>query len=345
MVLLLSDADVMQAIGGADAVRRSIDLMERCFLDEAHGETCLWPKTEIMYPATASTRAESELSLHAVLGIVPGLDAIGGRIFTSGRTPERRAAAANERQWKLLFDFKTLNLVCLMQDVSVHPYLVGAHVGVATRWLAREDAHTVAVLGSGKMALGSLRAICAVRPIREARVYSPTPAHRAAFAERAAKELDIEVSAVDAAEIAVRGADIVSCATNTDVRGGQAVYAADWLAPGMHVNTIARWEADEASFMRAKVVPASLAGTLGMEPPQEPFASLMQQGAIPEANLVGDLPQIVAGARLGRRSAEDITLYIGPSLGTQHAALVAWVYEEARRQGLGQEWQPPIWNG
>jgi len=48
----------------------------------------------------------------------------------------------------------------------------------------------------------------------------------------------------------------------------------------------------------------------------------------------------VTGQRVGRTSPEDVTLYIGPSLGTQHAAVIAWVYEEARRQGLGQEWEP-----
>src|SRR5205823_15028603 len=110
----------------------------------------------------------------------------------------------------LLFDFRTLDLVCLMEDVSVRPYLVGAHVGVATRWLAREDAQMVGVMGSGQMACGSLRAICAVRPIMEARVYSPNPEHRRAFAEVAAPGDGIRVAAVGRA---------------VDVGGGVAVMA------------------------------------------------------------------------------------------------------------------------
>jgi alanine dehydrogenase len=338
VVLLLSDRDVMRAIEGPDALRRSIDVTEQSFLDVARGEACMQPRLQLLYPPGARQRHEAEVSLHANLGMLPSLDAISARLLTSGRQTVDHRSAEHHRQWKLLFDFRKLNLVCLMEDVSVHPYLVGAHVGVATRWLAREDARVVGVMGSGQMARGSLRAICAVRPIAEARVYSPNPEHRRTFAEAAAREHGIRATAVDRPEDAVRGVDILTCATNTDQRGGAPVYSADWLGPGTHVNTIASRETDEGTYFKAKVFPASTATAVRVSPPWEPFASLMERGAIPAANLPAELPQVIAGERPGRTAAEDVTLYVGPSLGCQHAAIVAWVYESARARGIGHDW-------
>ncbi len=339
MVLLLTDSDVVQAVSPPTAVRRCIDLVERCFEDVARGEACVAPRLELLYPPTARQHAEAKLSLHASWGILPSLNAIGGRIFTTDAA-QRENDPAIHCFWKLLFDFASMNLVCLMEDRSLHPYVVGAHVGVATRWLAREDATSVGVLGSSRMAKGSLRAICAVRAITRAQVYSPNPEHRRAFARDAAASFGIEVTAVDSAEAAVREVDVVTCATNIfNVRDAPGVYSAQWLSPGTHVNTITRYEPDAASFRRAKIIPASLRGALEIMPPWEPFKSLLDRGAIPPENLPGDLVEIVAGQRPGRTSAEDVTLYLGVGLGVLQPAVAAWVYEAAREQGLGLHWQ------
>jgi ornithine cyclodeaminase/alanine dehydrogenase-like protein (mu-crystallin family) len=343
VVLLLSDRDVMRAVSGPDAVLASIDLIEQCFADAGRGEAAMLPRAELLYPPQSEARFGSQLSLQANMGIVPSARAIGGRIFTTG---PGRAPAAGERParrhgaWKLLWDFESQDLLCLMEDSSVHPYLVGAHVGVATRWLARDDARTVAVIGTGRMARGTLRAMCAVRKVTLARVYSPTPEHRRAFAEEATRAFGIEAVAVDSAEEAVRGADIVSCATNTFIRSREPVFAADWLSPGAFVSSIAAQELEEATLLRARVIPAHHATVLESRPPFEPFVSLARRGAIPAAQLPGDLSQVVLGQIPARLNPDDITVYVGPSLGYQHAALVRWVYTEAHRQGIGHEWDP-----
>jgi alanine dehydrogenase len=305
----------------------------------ARDEACVAPRLELMYPPSARQHAEARLSLHASWAILPSLNAVGGRIFTTDAT-QREDDPAIHCFWKLLFDFTSMNLVCIMEDRSLHPYVVGGHVGVATRWLARDDATSVAVLGSSRMAKGSLRAICAVRPITHVRVYSPTPVHRQAFARDAAETFGVEAVAVGSAEEAVREADIVACATNIfSVRDAPGVYSAEWLSPGTHVNTITRYEPDVASFRRAKIVPASLRGALEIMPPWEPFKSLLDRGAIPEENLPGDLVQVVTGQRPGRTSAEDVTLYLGVGLSVLQPAVAAWVYEAACEKGLGQRWE------
>jgi alanine dehydrogenase len=279
-------------------------------------------------------RPRADLFFGSMLGVHPSASAVGGRIFVRRPPGKDRPGDSPHGQWKLLWDFETLELLCLMEDSSLHPYMVGAHVGVGIKWLARPDAHALAILGSGEMARGCIRAIKAVRNIEDVRVYSPNPEHRRAFATDASETFGFPVAAVDSGEEAVREADIVLCATSTTT----AVYSFDWLTPGTHVTSIGEREIDEASFLNGRIIPSTMEALPGRVPPSEPFQSLYDRGLIPPENLPGDLTQIITGQIVGRRGPEDITIAMSSAPGYQHAAAARWVYEEARKQSLGHEW-------
>jgi alanine dehydrogenase len=112
----------------------------------------------------------------------------------------------------------------------------GAASGVATRLLAREDASVLALIGTGGQAAWQVRAVRAARPIRELRVFSREAATRESFATQMAAELGaaVQVAAAGSAEEAVRGADVVCCATTSE----RPVFDAAWLRPGAHVNGV-----------------------------------------------------------------------------------------------------------
>jgi alanine dehydrogenase len=327
----------MQAIGGPDAMRRASELMERGYADHARGVATFAPRIELTVPPGVE-RPVAEAFVGNMLGIHPGARAIGGRFFAQRPAGQVRPGDGGHSQWKLLWDLDTLDLLCLMEDASLHPQMVGAHVGVGLKWLARPESRQVGILGSGRMAMGCLQATCAVRTIAGARVYSPTPAHRQAFAEQASASLDIPVRAVGSAEEAVRDADIVLCAASTL----SALYAFEWLKPGAHVTSVGEHELDEASLLHGRIVPSTMDGLLRRFPPHQPFQSLYDRGLIPPENLSADLTQIVVGARPGRTSPDEITIAIASAPGYQHAAAARWVYDEARRQGLGTEWDPGV---
>ncbi|MBV8087714.1 MAG: NAD(P)-binding domain-containing protein, partial [Chloroflexi bacterium] len=219
-VLLLSDGDVRQAVGDEEGIAKLIDVTERAFIAESKREAQLAPQQWLLFPPTARHVGEAELSLNSIFGVVPELNAIGGRIHTisPGRNRAGRGGPTAGRAWKLLFAYDTLALTCLMEDQWIHDAAVGAHVGAATRVLAQPDASVVAAIGSGTMARGCLRAVAAVRQLREVRAFSPNPEHRALFADEMATTIGVPVRAVDSAEEAVRGADIVNCATNNFFR-------------------------------------------------------------------------------------------------------------------------------
>jgi ornithine cyclodeaminase len=116
----------------------------------------------------------------------------------------------------------------------------GAASGVSTRLLARPDARVLALFGVGAQAAWQVRAVMAAREIAEVRVFARTAARRDAFAADLANELgpDARVVAAESAEAAVRGADVICCATTSF----EPVFSAAWVGPGTHVSAVGSFQ-------------------------------------------------------------------------------------------------------
>jgi ornithine cyclodeaminase len=138
----------------------------------------------------------------------------------------------------VLTDLETGRITALLDGGELTAVRTGAVAGVATRLCAPEDAEDLAVLGAGVQAHALVRAVCAVRPIRSIRVFSRSRAGTERFAERvrdAAGHL-VTVTVCDTAKAAVADAAVICTATSTNDR--TPLVAADWAAPGAHVNVI-----------------------------------------------------------------------------------------------------------
>ena len=133
------------------------------------------------------------------------------------------------------FDADTGRPLALIDGETLTAMRTGAASGVATRLLARTDASTLAIIGAGGQAEWQLRAVLAARPIRRARSSTRATRPRARRSPaRMAEVTGIEVVAADTAEAAIRGADVICCATTSS----EPVFDAAWVAPGAHVNGI-----------------------------------------------------------------------------------------------------------
>jgi ornithine cyclodeaminase len=180
---------------------------------------------------------------------------------------------------------------------------------VAVDALARPDATTLAVIGSGRQAWTQVWAAAAVRPLRQIRVQSRSAARRAAFAERVRAELGVPAEPVDSAREAVAGADIVVLATTSVT---PVLDAAD-LAPGTHVNAVGFKQTDRHEFGTDLLDRADLLVT--DSPAQAAaYAPPMLAAVEPYAGGLRDLGAVLAGAVPGRTGADQVSVFCSTGL-------------------------------
>ncbi len=236
----------------------------------------------------------------------------------------------------LIYDEKSGELLCLMDAAYLTGARTGATTGIATRYQARSDAHTVGIIGSGLEARTNFEAVCAVRDITSARVYSPTPVNRERFAEEMSTRLGVGVEPAASAQAAVTGCDIVVVATNTSAHADAIAYQGAWMERGQHINSIGATggqlrEIDPACFARAdRILVDSLDQVRGES--GDSFAAIAV-GAWNESRML-ELPDALNGVP-ARTTDSEITLF--KSVGTAVQDIMAGfaVYAEAQRLGLG----------
>lgn len=233
----------------------------------------------------------------------------------------------------MIFDGDTGQPRAIMDGSRLTALRTGAASGVATDELARPDAATAAIFGAGHQARTQLEAVCAVRPIRRARVFDPEPGRAAAFAAEMAVELDIPVEvAVDAARAAA-GADVICTATTA----GEPVFPDTSVNAGTHINAIGAYtpvtrEIPGETVARATVVMDSRTACL------EEAGDLLiplEMGLIGPDRLDTEIGDIIGGHRPGRQSAGEITLFKSVGVAVQDIAVAARALEAAQRLGLG----------
>src|SRR5213076_1155675 len=118
----------------------------------------------------------------------------------------------------LLFSTETGALLAMFPDGVMQRLRVGATSGLGLRHLAREDARRLALIGSGWQAGTQLSAALAVRKFREVRVYSPRRETREAFVAEMRQIHKVDIRAVDSADAAADGADVIAASTSSMVR-------------------------------------------------------------------------------------------------------------------------------
>jgi ornithine cyclodeaminase/alanine dehydrogenase-like protein (mu-crystallin family) len=210
----------------------------------------------------------------------------------------------------------------------------GAGGGLATDLLARPDANVAAVFGAGVQARAQLEAACAIRPIKEVRIFSRTPAKVEAFAAEVAAWPDApQVVVAGSRREAMTGADIVITATTSE----KPVFDGRDLSPGTHVTGVGSYaphmqEVDEETVRRSKIVVDSLQACLAEA---GDLIVALEKNVISKLDIHAELGQIVNGERPGRESHEEITFFKSVGVAVQDAAAANAVLRAAESQRLG----------
>jgi alanine dehydrogenase len=236
----------------------------------------------------------------------------------------------------LCFDPENGTPVALLDGTYLTAARTAAGSALATRLLARPNAHVLAVIGTGVQARAHARALPRVRPITHVRVAGRDRQKAERLADELRNELDLPVEAAASYEAALAGADVVCAATHSP----EPVVRRSWLAAGTHVNSVGYnplgREVDAETVADALVVVESRASALA--PPPAGSNDLLwpiRDGLIRGEHVHGEIGELVTGRVAGRTSAEQITLYKSVGVAAQDATAAALVLEAVAKQGGG----------
>lgn len=319
MALLLTEANVKSIL----TMPLALEAVEDSFLRLAEGSALLHPRQRLHIPG------KSYLHYMAAGDSTSGY--MGLKIYTSAREGLRFLVP--------LFQAESGDLVALIEADYLGQMRTGAASGVATRFMARKEARTAGIVGTGLQARTQLEAIALVRKLESIRAFGRDQKRREQFAKEMTARLQIPVTAVSSAEEAVRGADIIITSTTSS----NPVIEGRWLEDGMHINAIGanfpqKRELDDHAVRRAGIVAVD-----SREQSRQEAGDLIHAfgGDNSQWSRVQELAEIVTGKMPGRTTSTQITLFKSNGIAIEDIVVGGRVYELARERGIGRE--VPLW--
>jgi ornithine cyclodeaminase len=233
----------------------------------------------------------------------------------------------------MLFSRETGELSALMNASEITAIRTAAVSAVATRLLAREDAHQLAIIGAGVQARTHLVALDAVREIRQARVACRNIEHAQELVREMQPRFLFPIEAVKSNEDAVRGADLVVTATSSQ----EPVINKDWISPGAHVNAIGTHspnsrEVDSATMAGARIFVDRRESAMNES---GDYLLAAKEGLINAESIVAEIGELLIGTKSGRSSDNEITLFKSLGLAIEDVACAEYLYNQARSENYG----------
>ena len=335
-----------------------VEVLERAFSAIDTGQAIFRPKTDVNVP---NSKTNEYYRFGSMEGWFDGIFAIRfmSEVMTfdhqkdgSWREGQYSVEAGKNCAVVILFSSENGEPLALLNDNWIQHMRVGGTAGLGTKLLARKDAETVCMIGSGGMAQTFLEGVCAVRPIKRARVYSPSRTNREAYAAKMSLRLGIDIKPMDSVSEAMAGASIVATCTNS----GSPVFEAKWLEPGMHVVCVGTNEVPPDAIPRFDIavrqgihsMPPSgdderHRGGVGLSYAGFVAGSEEEMARIPNAGGAhidtSSFPKyidVIAGRAKGRTDASQITFYYcHGNQGLQFASVGGAIYRNAIKSNVG----------
>jgi ornithine cyclodeaminase/alanine dehydrogenase-like protein (mu-crystallin family) len=314
MALLIKEDQVAELLD----IETAILAVEQVLRDQAEGAATNRPRQRVAAPNS---------QLHVMAGGDRRLGVYGIKVYTASRQGARFLV--------LLYESEGGQLLAIIEADKLGQMRTGAASGVATKFMARQDADSVGIFGAGWQAESQLIAVSTVRPIKSIKVYSRNPERRRDFANRMSAILGVEVMPAKAPQEAARQSSIIITATTS----AEPVLEGNWVEAGAHVNAIGsnflhKREVDLELIRRADVIAVDSIEQAKLE--SGDLLPAIERGVIAWEGVI-ELGRVVAGQIKGRAKQEDITLFESHGIALWDVAVALRVYQKAKERGLGQQ--------
>lgn len=243
--------------------------------------------------------------------------------------PQNAAPIPSLHSQILLFERQHGQPLALIDGTSVTYWRTAGVSALASRFLSREDARTLLLIGTGRLAPFLIHAHAAVRPLQRVMINGRNSAKVAALIERMKSELPhIEFTSASTVEAACAEAHIVVCATGSP----EILVEGAWIRPGTFTDFLGNHHADHRECDTAMVTRSKVYVDTYINCMKEAGEILIpiQEGVFTQEAIQGELADLCAGRSAGRSTTEEITLFksVGAALGDLAVARAVWLAQE-----------------
>jgi ornithine cyclodeaminase/alanine dehydrogenase-like protein (mu-crystallin family) len=326
-MLLLNKTAVMESLSHAQCIDALSDTMQSV----SCGDVIMPLRQFIQIPNTAG-------KFTLMPGFV-GKPASFGVKIVSKFPREARSPHGTHVGAVMIFDAEHGIPLAMLHGGELTAIRTAAASGLATRELARKNAETLTILGCGEEAQHHLKAMLAVRPLKKIIVWGRSVERAQAFVDAQNLPATVQIQVEADAETAVATADIICTVTSST----SPILKGEWLTPGTHVNLVGAAlrtsaEADTEVVKRSRfyidyrISAMAQAGEL---------LNAIEQGAITQEHIIGEIGEVLAGQKPGRQSATDITVYKSLGVAAQDLAAASCALNNALKfnKGVSIDWQ------
>lgn len=263
--------------------------------------------------------------LHVMSASLPPLGYAGLKSYTS---------VAGVTRFMVLLYKGDGQLAALIEADKLGQLRTGAASAVAARYMSRPDSSRLVLFGTGLQARSQLLAVCAVRSINTVAVYSRDGEKRDRFCKEMAEATGVNVLSASLPEEAVKEADIIVTATNSE----EPVFKGEWLSKGTHINAVG------ANFLSRQEIGPDVVEKCDCVVVDSREQAMLESGDLARAveaeafywEDARELGLVVLGDFPGREDDGEITLFESHGIALEDVALAAKIYEQALKTGAGE---------
>ncbi len=337
MPLILSEAEVKQIL----PMRDLIETMQTALAEFSAGRVNQ-PLRTILDLSTAGVPGarlvRAGVEAHAFFGVmpafIPAYGALGTKLVTLFGS-NSAIGLPTHFATIIMLDPSTGQLRAVMDGRYITEARTAAVSALSSRLLARPEATSLAIIGSGVQARSHLEAMTQVHHIGEVRVWSPNAEHVRRFIDDMQPTTSATLLAAGSAQEAVRGVDLVVLAS----AAREPVVRSEWIADGTHLCAVGacrpdQREMDSELVRRAKLFVDSRTAAL-VEAGD--IVIPIKEGTIGPTHIAGELGELAANRLRGRESDAQVTLFKSLGMAVEDVAAAHLAFLRATERGLGRE--------